>query len=192
MRFIAILVCFAAVACMAVPGWCAEPQQPTGQEAAQSQAQPAAGPAAADTMAQPAESQAKPAEQPAAAENQDQPAMEEKPAMADEAAPVIIEEAVVCQDVVDRAPVGISDTFAKETAKLYCFTRVVGAQADSQITHNWYYQGALKASVKLNVRSSNFRTWSSKTIIPEWAGEWMVEILSEDGKPLESIIFFIQ
>jgi hypothetical protein len=104
---------------------------------------------------------------------------------------VQLAEAVVCQDVIDRAPVGNGDVFAKEVPKVYCFTRVVGAEG-TQLTHNWYYQGSLKASVKLNVRSSDYRTWSSKTMLPEWTGEWMVEILSADGKPLESIIFFLK
>jgi hypothetical protein len=104
---------------------------------------------------------------------------------------VQLAEAVVCQDVIDRAPVGSGDVFAKEVPKVYCFTCVVGAEG-TQLTHNWYYQGSLKASVKLNVRSSNYRTWSCKTMRPERTGEWMVEILSADGKPLESIIFFLQ
>jgi hypothetical protein len=103
-----------------------------------------------------------------------------------------IESAAVCQDVVDREPVGISDVFAKETPRVFCYCRVVGAAGETQVTHNWYYKGSLKASVKLNVRSPNWRTWSSKTIIPEWTGEWMVEILSADGTPLESIIFYVQ
>lgn len=117
----------------------------------------------------------------------------EQPAAATEAASTVqIEDAVVCQDVVDRAPVGASDMFVRETPRVYCFSRVVGAQAGSQITHNWYYNGALKASVKLNVGSTNYRTWSSKTLQPGWEGEWMVEILSDDGKPLESIVFIIK
>ncbi len=127
------------------------------------------------------------AEQPAAAQS------EEKKAVATEASSVVqIEDAVVCQDIVDRAPVGSSDMFVRETSKVYCFCRVVGAEPGSKITHNWYYNGSLKASVKLNVGSSNFRTWSSKTLSPEWQGEWMVEILSDDGKPLDSIVFMIK
>ncbi len=115
------------------------------------------------------------------------------PAASDtEASAVQIEDAVICQDVVDRTPVGSSDLFVSETEKVFCFCRVVGAEAGTQITHNWYYNGALKASVKLNVGSSNFRTWSSKTLYPEMQGEWMVEILSDDGKPLESIVFMIK
>jgi len=118
---------------------------------------------------------------------------EATPAAADdEASTVQIEDAVVCQDIVDRTPVGSNDMFVRETEKIYCFCRVVGAETGTQITHNWYYNGSLKASVKLNVGSSNFRTWSSKTLSPELQGEWMVEILSDDGKPLESIVFVIQ
>ena len=103
-----------------------------------------------------------------------------------------IEDAVVCQDVVDRQPIGVADTFAKETPKIYCFTRVVGATADTTITQNWYYQGTLKASVQLAVRSPNWRTWSSKSMDPVMTGQWMVEVLSAEGTPLESIIFFVK
>jgi len=143
---------------------------------------------AAQESAQPGMSQetAQPAAQPGMTQEATQPSTQEATASSVELA-----EAVVCQDVVDRAPVGSGDVFAKEVPKVYCFTRVVGAEG-TQLTHNWYYKGSLKASVKLDVRSSNYRTWSSKTMLPEWAGEWMVEILSADGKPLESIIFFLK
>ena len=104
----------------------------------------------------------------------------------------MVKDAVVCQDVVDRNPVGSGDVFAKETAIIYCFCRVVGVEGEGSITHNWYHKGTLKASVTLPVRSINWRTWSAKSMSPEWTGEWMVEILSAEGTPLESIIFFIQ
>ena len=103
-----------------------------------------------------------------------------------------IASSVVCQDVVDRQPVGSGDVFAKETPKVFCFCRVVGATTDTWVTHNWYYQGSLKSSVKLNVRSPNWRTWSSKSMSAQMTGEWMVEILSADGAPLDSAIFFVQ
>jgi hypothetical protein len=130
-----------------------------------------------------------PNEQPAPAEVQSAPSTA---AGQDASSAVHIEDAAVCQDVVDRKPVGSSDTFVKETAKVFCFCRVMGAEPGTQITHNWYYNGALKASVKLHVGSTNYRTWSSKTMQPGWEGEWMVEVLSDDGKPLESIIFMVK
>jgi hypothetical protein len=143
-------------------------------------------------LAAPAWCQEQTAEQPAPAQTE-APAADQTQAAQPAAQPAIqIEDAVVCQDVVDRAPVGSGEVIAKESERVVCFSRVVGAEGDTKITHNWYYKGALKASVVLNVRSSNWRTWSSKTLKPEWIGEWMVEILSEDGTPLESIIFFVQ
>ena len=105
---------------------------------------------------------------------------------------VTLAQAVVCQEVVDRAPVGSSDVFPAGTERLFCFTRIEGAQGETEITHNWYYQGALKASVVLPVRTGNWRTWSSKTLLPEWTGEWMVEVLAKDGTPLESIVFSVE
>jgi hypothetical protein len=105
---------------------------------------------------------------------------------------VSVVEAVVCQEVVDRAPVGISDTFPAGTERVFCFTRIDAAEGETAITHNWYHQGTLKASVVLPVRASSWRTWSSKSLLPEWTGEWMVEVLSQDGTPLESVVFFVQ
>ena len=103
-----------------------------------------------------------------------------------------IMDAVVCQGVQNHQPVGANDVFPNGTTKIYCYNRVVGAAADTKITHNWYYKGNLKASVPLSVRSNNWRTWSSKNLDPSWSGEWMVEILSEDGSPLASIVFVVQ
>ena len=171
--FVAVTI---AVAWGAAPVWCQDQGQSTTTE----------------TGAQPAASQqAMPAAETPAAQPAEQPAEKAEPAPAEQSG-LQIQDAVVCQDVVDRAPVGNSDVFAKDIARLYCFSRVVGAAGQTQITHNWYYKGTLKASVKLPVRSDNWRTWSSKTIDPAWTGEWMVEILSDQGTPLESIIFYVQ
>ncbi|RJQ84613.1 MAG: DUF2914 domain-containing protein [Desulfobacteraceae bacterium] len=122
----------------------------------------------------------------------------EKPADPTAASPaseqtgIRIQDAVVCHDIVNREPVGSGDVFAKEIAKVFCYCRVVGASEESSITQNWYYQGTLKASIQLPVRSRNWRTWSYKTLAPEWTGEWMVEILSAEGTPLGSIVFFVR
>lgn len=105
---------------------------------------------------------------------------------------ITVSQAVVCQKIVDRMPIGSSDVIPAGTERVYCFTRIDGAQGETEITHNWYYKGALKASVVLPVRTRGWRTWSSKTLLPDWTGEWMVEVLSKDGTPLESLIFFVQ
>lgn len=103
-----------------------------------------------------------------------------------------VENATMCQNVVDRTPIGTADLFSKDLEKVFCFCKVVGATSPTQVTFNWYYQGSMKSTVSLPVASASWRTWSYKTIAPELTGEWMVEILRDDGVPLESIIFFVE
>jgi hypothetical protein len=103
-----------------------------------------------------------------------------------------LEVFTICRDVVDRTPVASGSVYAVSVGKLYCFTKVVGAQTDTKIIHNWFLNGKLKASVTLPVKSASWRTWSAKEIKPQDAGDWMVEVLNEAGEPIESILFFIE
>ncbi len=108
------------------------------------------------------------------------------------AADFMIETAIICRDVVDLEPQGAGDVFSTDLEKVVCFTRVVGAAEDTQILHNWYFDEKLVASVRLHVGSANWRTYSSKTILPEYAGEWKGEILASDGKLLKKIYFILE
>ena len=148
----------------AAPAWCDEQTQPPASEAAPPPATPVT--AASDLATAPVKETV--------------------------ASRVEIKDAVVCQDVADRTPVGSADVFAKDLPKVCCFCRVVGLQGEGAIVHNWYYQGALKSSIKLPVRAANWRTWSYKAVSTEQAGEWMVEIITESGTPLESVVFMVQ
>lgn len=180
------IVLFSVLVFCGQPVWSQETTPETPQEATQMEAQPAvvdeAQPAAAD-VGQPAD----------ADETQATVPDESQPAAQGESQPAVrIPEAVVCQDVVDRAPMGAGDVFAKEIPRVYCFTHVVGADPGTQLIHNWYYQGNLKASVNLTIGSSDYRTWSYKTMTPQWTGEWMVEILYANGTALGNIIFVLK
>jgi hypothetical protein len=106
--------------------------------------------------------------------------------------PLKLEVFNICRDVVDRTPVGIGSVYTVGVGKLYCFTKVIGAQTETKITHNWFRNGKLKASITLPVKSASWRTWSIKEISPKDSGDWMVEVLSETGAPIESILFFIE
>ncbi|MDJ0783708.1 MAG: DUF2914 domain-containing protein [Desulfosarcinaceae bacterium] len=112
--------------------------------------------------------------------------------LAQDDAMISVQDAAICQQVVDRTPVGTGDVFSPEVPELFCFTRIVGAATPTEVTHNWYYKGNLMSSVVLPVGSASWRTWSKKRMAPDMTGEWMVEILDEAGVPLESIIFFLQ
>jgi hypothetical protein len=189
------MVLFSVLVFCGQPAWSEETTQGTPAEAEQTAVQPAAPdetqpPAAADEAQPVTADETQPA---AAGGTQAVTPGETQPVAPSETQPAIrIPEAVVCQDVVDRAPVGAGEVFAKEIPRVYCFTHVVGAEPGTQLVHNWYYQGNLKATVNLTVGSSDYRTWSYKTMMPQWTGEWKVEILTAGGTPLENIIFVLK
>ncbi len=94
--------------------------------------------------------------------------------------------------VENQMPVDRVESYPADFGKLYCFTRIVGAQGDTEITHVWYYQDNEMARVSLSVRSSNWRTYSSKRFLPQWAGEWKVVILDEEENEIATIPFKLE
>lgn len=95
-------------------------------------------------------------------------------------------------DVQDREIVGADSVFSSTVERIYCLTRVTGVQDTATVTHVWYYDNDEMARVDLSVRGSNWRTWSSKTILPSWTGQWSVDVLGPDGEVLRTRYFTIE
>ncbi len=108
------------------------------------------------------------------------------------AAAVSVGEAAVGTAVEDRVLVGQGFQFDSAVGRLYAFTRIVGAPDETQVSHRWYYGDQLMAEVSLPVRGTNWRTWSTKSVMPEWVGNWRVDVVSEGGDILDSLNFSIQ
>lgn len=98
-----------------------------------------------------------------------------------------VESAAICANVIDREPVGTGRTFNIAVGKLYCFTKIVGAETPTTITHVWYYGDTERARIKLSVRSMSWRTQSSKIIQAHEVGSWHVDVLAPSGKILRTI-----
>lgn len=113
---------------------------------------------------------------------------------ADESQGLQVAEIRICRDVdrETRTPLLPGDGFAPDVERLYCFTRLVGAADTTQVTHLWLHDGHARGKVPLAVRSPDWRTWSSKTILPRWTGEWEVRVLDRDGLVLGATAFRIQ
>ena len=109
-----------------------------------------------------------------------------------QASSIQVAEASICLDVVDLQCQGKDTTFSSSLGKLYCFTRIIGAQEPTQIFHVWFYEEKQRARVPLQVNSPNWRTYSSKIIQPHEKGEWRVEILGPDNELLKVIHFQIE
>jgi len=104
----------------------------------------------------------------------------------------VVLEAVLATGVENREPVGAASAFPSDVGRVYAFTRVAGAGEEGSVTHVWYYAGQVKAQVQLPVRSADWRTWSSKTVLPTWTGEWLVEVQAPDGRVLASLPFTVE
>lgn len=103
--------------------------------------------------------------------------------------PSYAEELAIADGTITTAieglmPVDRIESHPAGFGKLYCYTRITGARADTQVTHVWYYQNNEMARVVLPVRSSDWRTYSSKRFLPQWQGEWEVVVLDDKQEEL--------
>lgn len=95
-------------------------------------------------------------------------------------------------NVEERQIVNSDTTFSSSVGSLYCFTRVTGAEDTTQVHHVWYYENEEMARTTLDIRSPDWRTWSSKTILENWVGPWRVAIEDNNGNTLAEKQFQIE
>lgn len=108
------------------------------------------------------------------------------------AAGLSVAEGKITTQVVNRAPVDAVEVVPASVGKLYCFTRLIGAAAPTQVTHVWYRGDQEMARVELPVKSADWRTWSSKKILPGWSGNWRVEVRDAANNLLQTLTFTLQ
>jgi len=134
-------------------------------------------------------------EETAPAVTQEQPAKEQMketaPAVAPEQPALVLEEIHMCTAVQDRQPSGVGTVFPDDLDKLYCFTKISGAEDATYVYHVWYFGNNEIARVKLPVNAKSWRTWSSKKL-NMLLGSGHVEIVSESGDILGQAEFEIQ
>jgi len=99
-------------------------------------------------------------------------------------------EAAVGTSVENRALLGAAESFAAGTAKLACFARITDA-ADSEIEFVWYKGDAEQARVKQTVKTNPYRTWTTKTLPADAAGDWRCDVVQGE-KVLHSVKFKVQ
>ena len=98
---------------------------------------------------------------------------------------------VICEGIKDREPVAADSVFVG-VEKLYCYTEIKGAEEPTHIQHVWYRGEKELVRIKLSVRAARWRTYSSKKILPEWTGDWMVEILDAEERRISQISFKVK
>jgi len=112
------------------------------------------------------------------------------PARADES-PLRVSELSVCLEVVDRACQAPARSFAADVPTVSCLSRIEGATGDAFVTHVWSFEGKEVRRARLPVKTSTFRTWSSKKVkgLP---GAWKVEVLDPLDRSIGVVDFVVE
>lgn len=91
-----------------------------------------------------------------------------------------------------RELIGQDSVFFNSIRNLYCLTGIYNLKAQSSISHNWYLNDILRASISVNIKwSHDWRCWTYITINPKLTGKWKVVIEGPQGAALDSVLFTI-
>jgi hypothetical protein len=102
-----------------------------------------------------------------------------------------LEDVQICSSIEDRQPEGTGTVFSDDLEKIYCFTKVIGAEDTTSVNHVWYMGDKQIISVNLPIKAASWRTWSSK-MLDMGLGKGYVEIVSEGGDILGKVEFEIK
>ncbi|MEN8195006.1 MAG: DUF2914 domain-containing protein [Pseudomonadota bacterium] len=87
--------------------------------------------------------------------------------------------------VLDREPTDELSAINPDAERVFFFTELRNMDGTT-VTHRWSLNGAVMAEVSFNVRASRWRVHSSKTLLPEWRGDWVVDVVDENGVVVET------
>lgn len=82
--------------------------------------------------------------------------------------------------IENREPVDQVHQLGTERDSVVFFTELRGLEG-RRVTHRWVHDGNVEARVDFEVGGPRWRVWSSKDLIPEWSGTWIVEVVDDEG-----------
>jgi len=102
--------------------------------------------------------------------------------------------AYVCKGIEQGEPTEAGKSFVPEDGvlRLCCFSEIAGATGPDTVHHVWRWGDREMARVALEVKSSRWRTWSTKRILDEWRGEWHVDVTDNEGGVLTRLEFSVE
>jgi hypothetical protein len=90
--------------------------------------------------------------------------------------------------VENREPIDQVTFVENDARKVFFFTELHGLNGQT-IRHRWLYDGKIMAEVTFEVRGPRWRVWSSKDLVPDWIGDWTVEIVTGNGEVIAAESF---
>lgn len=100
-----------------------------------------------------------------------------------------VKEFVLAQDVVEREPVGIVQSYSMSDTRAWCFARLHNSEEMQDVYFKWFYEDQLyfEMNSKIGV-SPDWRTYSSVGLQP---GSWRVLLENKEGVELDEIRFHV-
>ena len=123
---------------------------------------------------------------------QDTTAAGQRAAPAGQAAAPTVDGAILSTGVRDHVPVDTLSAVPADVGRLFLWTRITGAEDSTSVLHVWHRGEEEVARVELPVRSPDWRTYSTKRILPSWTGPWRVEIRDAAGRVLQTVNFAVR
>ncbi len=111
---------------------------------------------------------------------------------AQDQAEITAEKMDICTSMEDRQPVGVDTVFSSDVGRLYCYTQLTSTIDTVAVSHVWFYNDKQMAKVDLTLKAKTWRTWSSKNIMPDWTGDWRVEVQTASGEVISKNQFKIK
>ncbi|MBK1672799.1 hypothetical protein CKO35_05685 [Ectothiorhodospira shaposhnikovii] len=87
-------------------------------------------------------------------------------------------------EVRGREPIDQLSRLDHQTRQIQFFTEIMDHEG-GEIIHRWWYGSQSMGDIRFQVGGPRWRVWSTKTLKPEWAGVWRVEVVTQDGEVLE-------
>jgi hypothetical protein len=94
-----------------------------------------------------------------------------------------VPRAVLCADIVNREPVAPLDSVVTAVDTVYFFTAIADL-GGTTIAHRWKHNGEVRAEIPMHIGGPHWRVYSRKVLLPEWAGDWVVEVVDADTRVL--------
>lgn len=194
LRLLMVPVIVFAILILPVP-WLSAADEPVSGETPEMKAGTPPGPPTTEDVVIDAGGQDRPSS-PASAEEEVQiPAPQEvgtPPATPTLQTGLRVEKTVIAVEIHNRDPFGVATVFPGGAGHLYCHSLVLGAGEATEIHHVWFWGEQKMADVPLAVRPGRYRTYSSKRLLPQWTGEWRVEVRGPAGELLSTAAFNVE
>lgn len=85
------------------------------------------------------------------------------------------------REIAEREPTENLKKLTNDNGEIKFFTELRDMSGQTAI-HRWEYDGNVVAEVKFNVKGPRWRVWSSKSLAPEWTGNWKVSVINGAGE----------